>query len=213
MDIEDKINTVKMRVSSFLQGSIRLTDADKKRIEENYYEYCALCQLLEVRPTEKHPYRVEKEIARMTKVLERRQQEEYVMEVIEDILEDLGCHAKEDAILDNRVGQMFSVDGHPLCDVFVSKDESGIMFEPVGQSKEGSLEKRRQVEGSANSICSLYSVIEERAAEKGIILRRIVADPARIDQMFVQSDVSERKASKRQRKAASKNQRAMGSEG
>lgn len=212
-DIEDKIRSVKMRVSAYLQGSVRITDADKEKMESTYFEYCALCDMLEVKPTERLPYRVEKEVARMTSVLEKRRQDEYVMDVIEDIMEDLGCHAKDDAVLDHTVGQMYAVDGHPLCDVFVGNDGSGIMFEPVGASKGGSLEQQRQIESSANSICSLYATLEDRAAEMGVILKRVYAEPAHIDEMCVQSDISERNARKRQRKTTTQKQRALNLEG
>lgn len=212
-DIEDKIRSVKMRVSTYLQGAVRVNDADKEKIESTYFEYCALCEMLEVKPTERLPYRVEKEVARMTSVLEKRRQDEYVMDVIEGIMEDLGCHAKDDAVLDHTVGQMYAVDGHPLCDVFIGNDGSGIMFEPVGESKGGSLERQRQIESSANSICSLYATLEERAAEKGVILKRVYAEPAHIDEMCVQSDISERSARKKQRKTSTQKQRALNSEG
>lgn len=213
IDIEDKIKAVKMRVLSYLQGAIKLTDTDKNKIESDYYEYCALCELLEVTPTERIPYRVEKEISRMTAVLEKRKQDEYVMEVIEEIMDELGCHAKDDAVLDHTVGQIYAVDGHPLCDVFIGNDGSGIMFEPVGDSIEGSLEKQRQIENSANSICSLYATLEEKAAERGVILKRVYIEPAHIDKMCVQSDISERSARKKQRKTTAKKQQALSSEG
>ena len=213
MDIEDKIQSVKMRVSTYLQGAVRLTEADKERMESTYLEYCVLCDMLEVMPVEKIPHRVEKEVARMTAVLEKRKQEEYVMEVIEEIMEDLGCHVKEDAVLDHTIGQMYSIDGHPLCEVFVGSDDRGIMFEPVGESKGGSLDHRRQVENDANSVCSLYKTIEERAAEKGVILSRVYADPAEIDKMAVQTDISERRATKKRQKAGVLKQRALDSEG
>lgn len=212
-DIEDKIKVVKMRVLSYLQGAARITEADKEKIESTYFEYCALCEMLEVKPTERLPYRVEKEVARMTSVLEKRRQDEYVMDVIEDIMEDLGCHAKDDAVLDHIVGQMYAVDGHPLCDVFIGNDGSGIMFEPVGESKGGSLERQRQIESSANSICSMYATLEERAAEKGVILKRVYIEPAHIDEMCVQTDISERNARKRQRKTSTQKQRVLNSEG
>lgn len=213
IDIEDKIRSVKMRVSTYLQGSARITDADKAKMESTYFEYCALCEMLEVKPTERLPYRVEKEAARMTYVLEKRRQDEYVMDVIEHIMEDLGCHATDDAVLDHTVGQMYAVDGHPLCDVFVGNDGSGIMFEPVGESKGGSLERQRQIESSANSICSLYATLEERAAEKGVILKRVYIEPVQIGEMCVQSDISERSAGKRQRKTSTQKQRALNLEG
>lgn len=211
-DIEDKIRSVKMRVSSYLQGAVRITEDDKEKMESTYYEYCALCEMLGVKPTERLPYRVEKEVVRMTSVLGKRRQDAYVMEVIEGIMEDLGCHAKDDAVLDHTVGQMYAVDGHPLCDVFIGNDGSGIMFEPVGESKDGSLECQRQIENSANTICSLYATLEERAARKGVILKRVYMEPAHIGEMCVQSDISERSARKKQRKTSTQKQRALNSE-
>lgn len=213
MDIEDKIRSVKMRVSSYLQGAVAITELDREKMESIYYEYCALCKLLEVQPTERVHYRVEKEVKRMSSVLEKRRQDEYVMEVIEDIMEDLGCHAKDDAVLDHTLGQIYSIDGHPLCDIFVGNDAGGIMFEPVGESKEGSLERQRQIEDSANHVCSLYTTLEERAAEKGVILKRVYIEPAHIGTMCIQSDISERGIRKRQRKTAAQKQRALNLEG
>lgn len=212
-DIEDKLRSVKMRVSTYLQGAARMTDTDKEEIESTYYEYCALCEMLRIKPTEQLPYRVKSEVERMTSVLEKNKQDAYVMGVIESIMTDLGCHVKEDAVLERTVGQMFSVDGHPLCDVFVGNDGSGIMFEPIGESKDCSLERQRQIESSANSICSLYSVLEERAAEEGVILKRIYLEPSHIEEMCVQSDISGKNERKQQRKSTTQKQRVFDSEG
>lgn len=212
-DIEDKLRAARMRVTSYLQGAAVVTPAERARMESDYFQYCALCQLLEVKPTERYPYRVRQEIRRMTEVLETRKQNEYIMNVIEDVMEELGCHVRDDAVLDHTMGQVYAVDGHPLCDVFVGNDGTGIMFEPVGESREGSVEKRRQIESSANSICSLYGELEERAAERGVILKRVYLAPAQIGQMCVQSDISERRESRKRRKAAGQKQKAMGTEG
>lgn len=212
MDIEDKIGLVKMHVSTYLQGSVMITDADKEKMKSIYLEYCTLCEMLEIMPTEKLPYRVEKEVTRLTSVLEKRRQDEYVMGVIEAIMEDLGCNVKDDAVLDHTIGQMYAIDGHPLCDVFIGNDGSGIMFEPVGESKGVSLERRRQIEDSANAVCSLYDKLEERAAEKGVILKRVYADPVSIDEMCFQSDISERSTRKNRRKISIQRQQALNSE-
>ena len=211
-DIEDKIKSVKMRVTSYLQCAPIITDSDKERIHAIYYGYCALCELLEVTPTEILPYQVEKEVDRMTAILEKRRQDEYIMSVIEEIMGDLGCNTINDAILDNIVGQTYSVDGHPLCDVFVGNDGSGIMFEPVGESKGGSIEKQRKIENSANSICSLYEILEERAAEKGVILNKVYIEPAHIGEMYVWSDISESSEKKKRRKTTTRQQYTLNSE-
>lgn len=211
-DIEDKIKKVKMRVSAFLNGSTEITDADRERIESNYYEYCAMCQMIGVKPVEYTPYMVEKEMAKMRFSLEKHRQDEYIINVIEEIMDELGCHVKDEAVLDHVAGQMFTVDGHSLCEVFVGNDGSGIMFEPIGERKSSSLDKKRQIENSANSICALYKELEERAAERGVILNRVYLDPVNVDKMCTQDDISERRSSSRKRKTAKPRQRALGSE-
>ncbi len=213
IDIEDKIRQIRMRVSAYLQGSIIISDIEKDRIESNYYEYCAMSELLEVKPVEYIPYRVEKEIVRMRSVLEKRKQDEYIMEVIEDIMDELGCHVKDEAVLDHVVGQMYSVDGHPLCEVFVGNDGNGIMFEPIGETKLGSSERKRQIENSGNHVCSMYKELEERAAERGVILNRVYMEPANINEMCVQDSISERRENKQKRRTTAQRQRAFDSEG
>lgn len=198
-DVEDKIKSVKMRVISYLQRAATITDHDKDKINSDYYEYCALCKMLNVEAKEKIPYRVEKEISRMISVLEKRKQDEYIMGVIGEIMEELGCEVKDEAVLEHTPGSIYSVAGLPLCDVFVGTDGKGIMFEAVGESKAVSLEKQRQIESSANSICDMYSNIEERAAEKGVILKKVYIEPARVKNMCVKSDIKE-KADKKNRK-------------
>lgn len=212
-DIEDKIKSVRMRVSGYLQGAVRLTEDDRARMQSSYYEYCALCEMLEVSPTERIPCRIDREISRMTEVLEKRRENEYVMEVVESVMESLGCHVRGEAVLDHTIGQLYSVDGHPLCDVFVGDEGSGIMFEPVGASRGGSLENQRRTENSANSICSLYAAVEEGAAARGVILKRVYLEPVRISEMCVQADIQERKARKKQNRTAAPKQRAFDSEG
>ena len=97
MDIEDKIRSIKMRVMSYLQGKQVLTVDEINKIRDRYYEYVALCQFLELTPTENTPYRVEQEIERMKAVVEKRKQTEYIMQVIQSIMEKMGCQIKEDA--------------------------------------------------------------------------------------------------------------------
>lgn len=209
IDIEDKIQSVKMRVISYLQGKQVLTVDETNKIRSRYYEYVALCQFLDLIPTETTPYRVEQEIERMTAVVEKRKQTEYIMQVIQSIMEKMGCQVKEEAILDHTLGQVFSVEGHPLRDVFVGNDGSGIMFEPIGQSRGGSLEKKRQIEASANHVCSLYTELEQQAAEMGVILSRVYLDPANTDTMCIQADVSAQKSEKKQRKGSGQKLKAM----
>ena len=203
-DTQYKADFIGMRVRNYLMGARKLTRDDEERIEADFYEYCALCALLGMNPVEKIPYRVEKEIKRMTAVLEKRMQNEYIMDVLDEIMEDLGCHVKEEAVMGDGTGQLYSVDGSPLCDVFVAPDRSGIMFEPVAESRGSSLDQRRRTESDAQRICSLYDEIERRAAEKGVILTRVFRDPANIEEIYVQSDISEHKGKRKQKRRTGK---------
>ena len=213
IDIEDKLKMVRMRVRSYLQKGAQLTPSDIDRMESEYYEYCALCQMLGEEPRETRCYRIKKEIVRMRSLLEQRRQDEYVMSVIEDVMGELGCHVECEAVLDETSGKVFSVDGHPLCNIFVAKDGSGIMFEPVGSSANGSPEERRQIEESANSVCSLYDALAEKAAQRGVILKRVYVEPAHIESMCVRSDLNLTAAEKKKKKKKTEQkQRAMGSE-
>lgn len=213
MDIEEKIMFVSMRVSNYLKDAIKLSEANIEEMRQTYFEYLALCHMLEMQPRETLPYLVKREVLRMKKVLEKRTQEEYIMEVLEEIMEELRCQAKEGAVLDQTEGQLFSVEGHPLCDVFVGNDENGIMFEVIGKTEATSPEAKIELELSANSVCALYEEIEERALERGVILKRVYYEEAHIDEMCVQSDVSSSKTQKKRRKTSGKKERALKSEG
>lgn len=209
MNIMDKVSSVRMRVTSYLQSGTKKDKSLEKQLENRYFEYCALCKMLETKPIEVLPYRIEKEITRLMSVLESRTQQEYIMNTLTEIMDELGCHVKEEAVLDHTLGKLYSVDGHPLCDVFVGAEGSGIMFEPVGESKTGSIDKQRQVERSANSICGLYAILEEKALERGIVLKRLYAVPSDIQQMRVRSDLVKTTENKKQSKRSSGKQQAM----
>ena len=212
-DIEDRLRFAKMHIQSYLDGSSKPTAEELERIRSDYYEYCAMCELMDMKPTEKIPYRVRKEVSRMHAVLEKRAQDEYIMQVVREAMEAAGCRAEEEGVLDHVEGQLYSVDGAAQCDVFVGNDGRGIMFEPVGDPADGSLEAKHRVEKSAGKICAMYAKIEEYAAEKGVILRRVYADPANADQMCRRSDVSASRRKKNQRKTVAQKLKAMGLEG
>lgn len=193
LDIEDKIKLVRMKVKSYLDSGIELDDRELEVLETEYYEYCALCGLLSLTAREHLPYKIKSEISRMRSVLQKRRETEYIMEVIEEIMEEMGCRVKEDVVLDRVLGTLFEIKEFPSCDIFIADDGSGIMFEPVGSGQEMSLEKRKQVEKGVKHACSLYSELEARAAERGVILKRVYLDNPNVDGMCVQSDITEHK--------------------
>lgn len=209
IDIEDKISMAKMRVLSYLQSAQKISDDEIKEMNQKYVEYCALCEMLDKMPTEILPSRIEDEVNRMISVLEKRKQQEYVMDVIEDCLGKLGCNSKGDAVLNHTEGMVFSFGGDTYCDVFVGKDESGIMFEPIGDSHYGSEEELRQMEESAGKVCSMYKELEELATEQGVFFHRVYAEPVSIEEMYVQSDLSRTNTENRRRQTIAEKQREM----
>ena len=201
MDIEDKLKYLRMRIESYIQGGTLSSSVDYQKLENEYYYYCALCQLVGEKPVETLPEKVSNATKRLLGVAEKQKQDAYIMSTIEDIMSNLGCSIKDQVVLDHTEGELFSVEGHPLCDIFVGADGSGIMFEPVAQTTEGSLDQRRTLEASANSVCSMYDKIEELALERGVVLKRIYAEPASVSSMCAQNNLQASKKNKQQKKA------------
>jgi len=213
IDIEDKIKQVRMMVQSYLQAASHFTEGEKEKIQSDYYEYLALCELAGEEPKEQLPYRVEKEISRLKCMLQEHDKQQYIMNVIQEAMEELGGHMKESVILEHTPGMLFSVDGHPLCDVFIGNDGNGIMFEPIGVSQNNSLDKDRQMENSANKICALYEELEEKVAEKGVFFRKIYIEPVNAEEMFVLEDVCvDKKKHRREAQEQSRKLRAFDAE-
>lgn len=202
MDIEDKILAVQLRVQSFLQCGTPISAVDTQKLQDARLEYSALCRMLELTPqADLLPDQIRHENERMKQLLEKQAQQAYILQTLGEILEQLGCHVQGSAVLDHTEGQAFSVDGAPLCDVFVGADHSGILFEPIAQTRGGSLDRQRQTQQHANKICALYATLEEKALERGILLRRVYADPVDQDTICIQSDLEQFVQKKQQRKA------------
>ena len=210
---EDRIGQIRMRVTSYLQGARKLSKEDREKLESELFLYRAMCEMAGEEAPETAPYRVSREIRRLSELLEKRQREEYIAASMNEIMSELGFRMKDAAVMDHVEGQLYTPEGSSACDVFVGLDGSGIMFEPVAESRGGSLEKKRQIESSANRICAKYEKVEELAAERGIILRRVYLEPASAESICVQSDLSESAAKKSQRKTRVKQERYMTTEG
>ena len=206
---EDRLAEASWRLKIYLRAGTPAAQVDRAAAEERLLEYRALCRLAEAVPTASMPGEVEKECARLTALLEKRRQDAYIMDTLTELMGELGCSVVGETVLDHTEGQLFSVDGHPLCDVFMGADASGILFEPVAESREGSLDRRRQIERSANSICAMYGELEALAAQRGIILRRVYQDPAELEKLYVRGDVRTEKGRQRRRQAREK---AVGTE-
>lgn len=196
MDVEEKIQGVKMRVESYLSHAYELTVAEQDEINRDYLHYVALCQMLDITPREKYPYRVRCEIDRMQSVLEKRAQNEYIMETIQDILTDMGCTLKGEAILDHVQGMTFSVNGNEICDVFVGNDGNGLMFEPIVQTKKESL-TANDIQNDIGHVCSLYKEMEDRAFDKDIVFKHIYMDSVDAKQCCREERVTTQKKNKK----------------
>lgn len=210
MDIEDKIKAVRMRVSAYIDSSYIPTESEMDVISEEYFEYVALCQMLDVTPREKFPYRVRIEIERMKAVLEKRAQEEYVMETIQEIMTELGCSMRDEAVLDHVNGRRFKVNNHEICDVFVGSDGSGIMFEPIVDTSNKNT-SNANIQSDIGHVCSLYKELEDRAFERGIVLNRVYLEPLTAQECCTEEKVSAQK--KKKRKSISQKLKAIGQEG
>lgn len=187
--MEERLAEASWRLKLYLQAGTPAAQLDRAAEEERMLEYRALCCLAEITPVASLPAEVERECARLGALLEKRRQDAYIMNNLTEIMEEMGCSVVGETMLYHTGGQLFSVAGAPLCDVFVGANESGIMFEPVAESREGSLERRRQIERSANNICAMYAELEERAARRGIMLRRVYQDPAVLERICARDDV------------------------
>lgn len=210
LDIEDKIKAVRMRVMAYIDSSYIPTDSEMHEITEEYFEYVALCQMLDVTPREKYPYRIRLEIARMKSVLEKRAQDEYIMETIQEIMTELGCNMREEVVLDHVNGQRFKVEGHEVCDVFVGNDGSGIMFEPIVETADRNIASSK-VESDIGHICSLYKELEDRAFERGIVLNRVYLESITAQECCTEENMRAQK--KKKKKSISQKLKAIGQEG
>lgn len=208
-DIEERLNAAKKLISGYLAGSAHLTDAENQQLQADYLEYCALCEMLELKPTETLPSRVSREIRRLTEILQKRREDEYVMETVRSVMEELGCHSQDDGILDGTAGEVFAIDGHPLCNVFAGVDEGGgILFDVIGTRPPESAATRQAVQKSAEYACSLYEKIAEKAAERGVILNWYYREPPAAEHMDGKAVI--RHTSQRRRKSAEPKQMAIG---
>lgn len=212
IDIEDQLRMIEMRVSSYLSNGRTVSETDKTRLFEEYQKYCALCSLVGEAPIESVPFKIKKEIERLSLIAEKQVQDEYIMDVIEDIMKELGCNIAAEAILDHTHGTVFSIEGHPLCNVFVGKDNSGIMFEPIAATKTQSTDQQQVLTSSASHICSLYDELESRAADRGVILRRIFIEPVSIDSICRTEELSGYEQRTKKRKGSTQKLKSMETE-
>ena len=86
MDIEDKLKYLRMRIESYIQGGTPTSAIDYQKLENEYYNYCALCQLVGETPTETLPAKVSSATKRLLIVAEKQKQDAYIMSTIEEIM-------------------------------------------------------------------------------------------------------------------------------
>lgn len=202
-DIEVRIDGMRMRAEAFAGSRPRLTAAEKKRLSHRRYLYAAMCGELSLTPVCAAPYEIEDEIARMTPILEKRREDAYAMDVIEECLEELGCQSVSDAVLDHTAGVLFDVEEAPLCRLFVGDDGTGLVFEPVAKENAGTSA------AGVDRVCSLYAKLGELAAQKGVLLRPVYTMPPEGAAVSREEDVSGRREHRKKKRTAGKKADAM----
>lgn len=202
IDIEDRLKFAKMRIQSYLQGAAVLTVQDKEDIRQMYLEYCVLCNMFGMYPVEKFPYRIEMEVNRMKALVEKRRRDEYIMEAITTSMQELGYNTGDEVVLESCLGQMYYLDKQQPCELFVGNTGSGFMFEPVGVALADTLDKQRMIEHNANSHCKMYSKLEAKLKEKGVIINAIYQEEVEFEDMYCKEDV--RKHQRKKQASATK---------
>ena len=203
LDIEQKIEMVDLRVDNYLNSGTLVENVDNEFIQSRFQEYYVLCQMLEIEPTETLLDVIEQKCVSMKQKLQKREEEQYIANTISEIMSELGCTSHGTSVLQHVQGEMFEISDCDHCEVFIGKQGNNILFEPIIESREGSENYRRSVQSDIVSVCSLYDEIERRAAERGVILKRVYFEPVSVDTATVneQTDSQIRKKQEKQKKS------------
>ncbi len=170
---DDKLLYLEKRINIFLQLHDNIAKENSTNLHDIIFEYHALCKLADITPVEKNAQRMIKESIKLKEALQTRMQDEYILNTLNDIMNDLGCNLKQESILNNTAGQLFSINGNLLCDVFMGTEHGNILFEAVAHSKNDLSVSKKQMQESAGSVCEMYKEIASLAAKKDVILNDI----------------------------------------
>ena len=210
IDMEDVVNIAEMRIHSYLSSDKASSVRDIKRFDELRLEYRALCSMLSEVEKPLLLDELEVFVPRMESTLLKREEDEYIVHAIEQSMEAVGFRMQESCTLEKVEGLRYAVDNSPLCDVFVAQDGGGFLFETIVKSGDESLNRRNQVEENARSICSKYTLLEEEAAKRGVILNCIDLVEPRYGEIATEAKIV---ASHGARKRRQKQNREMHMEG
>lgn len=200
LDIDSKIELINIKIENYLRSGTLNEDVDTEYIESRFQEYIVLCQMLGVEPSETLFEKVEQKCVSMKQELQKREEDKYIADTIAEIMEELGCTLQGTSILQHIHGEMYRISGCNHCEVFVGRQGNSILFEPVIESRDGSENYRKSVQSDIVSVCSLYEEIERRAAERGVILRKVVFEPVSVETATIDTkkDANEFKKKKKQ---------------
>ena len=203
LDMDQKIEMINYRVDNYLHSGTLVKDVDNDFVESRFQEYRVLCQMLGLEPTETLFENVEQKCVSMKQELQKREEEQYIADTINEIMSELGCKSHGTSVLQHVHGEMFEISDCDHCEVFIGKQGNNILFEPIIESREGSENYRRSVQSDIVSVCSLYDEIERRAAERGVILKRVYFEPVSVDTATVneQTDSQSKKKKEKQKQS------------
>ena len=201
LDIDQKIEMIDFRVDNYLNSGMLVENVDNEFIESRFREYKVLCQMLGEEPTETLFEVVEQKCESMKKELQKREEEKYIADTISEIMSELGCKSHGTSVLQHVQGEMFELSDCEHCEVFIGKQGNNILFEPIIESREGSENYKKSVQSDIVSVCSLYEEIERRAAERGVILKKIHFEAVSVDTATVNEQTGNRSIKKKQKQS------------
>lgn len=200
LPIEYKISQIKDYIKEIYEkepGFIEEENLNKKR-EEDYNSKYALYEIIcknlniekelvkteDITSINKEILLIEEEIDRLKKVLAEKEEYNYIVDSINEIMIELGYNVISSDIMKkvNRtiVDNIYEFDDKSVLNVFTS-DNGTIMFEVTGISNEKkeptSLDKLK-IKESMDNFCNKYSLIKEKLAERGILFGKENLKPA-----------------------------------
>ena len=199
IDIDSKIERVNLRIDNYLHAGTLVEDVDNEFVESRIKEYMALCQMLGVAANETLLEIIEQKCVSMKQELQKREEDQYIADTINDIMTELGCKSKGTSVLQQIQGEMYEISDCEHCEVFIGKQGNNILFEPIIETREGSENYKRSVQLDIVSVCSLYDEIERRAAERGVILKKVYFEAISVETATVNEQTENKSVKKMQK--------------
>ncbi len=190
--VEDSMEEIAVEESSSLE--------EHENVREEMVEYEALLELLDMEERDETPLDIEKENQKLRSQLEKRCEDQFIVDTINEAMVEMGFKLSESTVLDSMEGTLYSDENNPLCDVFMGLDGHSVLFEPVVETRKASRDRLIRIEESAGKVCAMYDELEMRVAKKGVILKRVYASSPNAQAAYARSDIKSLKKKDRKQK-------------